>query len=282
MQIPKLKTLFILRRNSISPSHYVYFHSTSAVLANYWSKWESGTGRGQQPPNSFVSSNEKKLQSDIRFSTHYKRPDPKKALKDLLFKNGCSIDPFEDVSPRQDIGQTNTWNADEQDNSHGSNKKSRSKKSRRLSRAGKGKPRQQNFCADFDEDWETSFQAKYRKRSCKWSSRSDDGPSFQSSSAEFVWRDQSNWTSNRGRVWDSTNETDDDEVKSCIVGSYSDRLILGLPPTGPLKIEDVKNAFRSSAQKWHPDKHQGLSQGEAEEKFKQCVDAYKSLCKALP
>ncbi|KAF7834185.1 Chaperone protein like [Senna tora] len=50
---------------------------------------------------------------------------------------------------------------------------------------------------------------------------------------------------------------------------------------GPLKIEDVKNAFRLSAMKWHPDKHQGPSQAVAEEKFKVCVNAYKSLCNVL-
>ncbi|KAK7316980.1 hypothetical protein RJT34_00835 [Clitoria ternatea] len=65
------------------------------------------------------------------------------------------------------------------------------------------------------------------------------------------------------------------------LGSGSDRTILGLPPTGPLKIEDVKNAFRLSALKWHPDKHQGPSQAIAEEKFKLCVNAYKTLCNAL-
>ncbi|RZC07614.1 hypothetical protein D0Y65_014744, partial [Glycine soja] len=57
--------------------------------------------------------------------------------------------------------------------------------------------------------------------------------------------------------------------------------VLGLPPTGPLKIEDVKNAFQLSALKWHPDKHQGPSQAMAEEKFKLCVNAYKTLCNAL-
>ncbi|PNX79985.1 heat shock protein binding, partial [Trifolium pratense] len=42
--------------------------------------------------------------------------------------------------------------------------------------------------------------------------------------------------------------------------SSSDRTILGLPPTGPLKIEDVKIAYHLSALKRHPDKHQGPSQ----------------------
>ncbi|KAF5200913.1 Dnaj domain [Thalictrum thalictroides] len=109
------------------------------------------------------------------------------------------------MGPRWDTGRSNTWNADESDSSHGSNKKSRSKKSRRLSQAGKGKPRR-NFCDDFDEDSETFLQAKYGKKCYKWSFRPSDGPNFQSSSHEFAWRDQSNWTSNRRRVWDSTSE----------------------------------------------------------------------------
>ncbi|CAL1379866.1 unnamed protein product [Linum trigynum] len=57
---------------------------------------------------------------------------------------------------------------------------------------------------------------------------------------------------------------------------------LGLPLSGPLEIEEVKNAFRESALKWHPDRsHQGDSQVAAAEKFKLCVSAYKSLSSAL-
>ncbi|KAF5938268.1 hypothetical protein HYC85_025774 [Camellia sinensis] len=39
----------------------------------------------------------------------------------------------------------------------------------------------------------------------------------------------------------------------------SDRLALGLSAYGPLKLEDVKNAYRVCALKWHPDRHQGSS-----------------------
>jgi len=39
--------------------------------------------------------------------------------------------------------------------------------------------------------------------------------------------------------------------------------------------------FRASALKWHPDKHQGDSQTMASEKFKSCVEAYKSLSDAF-
>ncbi|EPS64579.1 hypothetical protein M569_10202, partial [Genlisea aurea] len=80
--------------------------------------------------------------------------------------------------------------------------------------------------------------------------------------------------SNRDYKTEIRNKIDPD-------GYYMDRKILGLPTAGPLYVNDVKAAFRESALKWHPDKHQGPSQGDAEEKFKKCVSAYKSLCSAL-
>ncbi|VFQ74085.1 unnamed protein product [Cuscuta campestris] len=58
----------------------------------------------------------------------------------------------------------------------------------------------------------------------------------------------------------------------------SQRLALGLNASGPLNLEDVKNAYRSCALKWHPDRHQGPSKVVAEEKFKACSSAYQSLC----
>ncbi|KAF9601588.1 hypothetical protein IFM89_020504, partial [Coptis chinensis] len=168
----------------------------------------------------------------------------------------------------------------------------------------RGNRRRKKFCADSDEESDNVFRATFGNRCYTWSFRDWDEPSFQTSSAEFEWRDQSRWNKNRRRVWDSASDIDDDDVddKSCIVGSYSDRMVLGLPPTGPLKIDFVKSTFRSLALKWHPDKHQGPSQvrlyflcvlficqddrwhtiAQAEEKFKQCVNAYKALCNALP
>ncbi|CAJ2641586.1 unnamed protein product [Trifolium pratense] len=80
---------------------------------------------------------------------------------------------------------------------------------------------------------------------------------------------------------DESYDNDKDDDASCRVGSSSDRTILGLPPTGPLKIEDVKIAYHLSALKRHPDKHQGPSQAMAGEKFKLCANAYETLCNAL-
>ncbi|KAF9597856.1 hypothetical protein IFM89_021941 [Coptis chinensis] len=112
-----------------------------------------------------------------------------------------------------------------------------------------------------DSDSQNVFQARFGNRYYTWSFRNSKEPSFQTSSAEFEWRDRSSWTRNRRKVWDSASDIndEDDDDKSCMAGSYSDRTVLGLPPTGPLKIDAVKTAFRSSALKWHPDKHQGPS-----------------------
>lgn len=275
MQIPKLKSLLIWRNaiSSSSPCYkYAYFHSTPASLAKWKTKWNTNPEapcKGQQPSKNYV-----------RYATRQKRADAKKALNDLLFNSGCSELPLKAGKPAWEADEASSWDAEEAENAHGPNKKSR-KKSRRSSRAGKGKSRRHNFSAEFDENSESVFQATFGNKCYTWSYRSREEPSFESSSAGFEWRDQSNWTSNKRRVWDSTSDTEDDDDKSYSVGSYSDRIVLGLPSTGPLKIEDVKSSFRSSALKWHPDKHQGPSQVQAEEKFKQCVDAYKALCKAL-
>ncbi|KAG8383761.1 hypothetical protein BUALT_Bualt04G0047400 [Buddleja alternifolia] len=134
-----------------------------------------------------------------------------------------------------------------------------------------GKHRRESLFEDSDENsFERVFHSTFGKQGFTWNS--DTG---------FDWRENSRWSNSR---FDEQNykSTTGSDVESCIIGAYADRKILGLPTAGPLKIEDVKAAFRSSALKWHPDKHQGSSQADAaEEKFKHCVNAYKSLCNAF-
>nr|XP_034932543.1 uncharacterized protein LOC118062805 isoform X3 [Populus alba] len=129
--------------------------------------------------------------------------------------------------------------------------------------------------AEDSGDPETVFHATFGNRWYTWSNKS-----FQGEPSGFEWREPPKWKDQRFKEWDANRETESDNA-SYSVGSHSDRTILGLPLTGPLKIEDVKNAFRLSALKWHPDKHQGASQAAAEERFKLCVNAYRSLCDAL-
>ncbi|KAK9271586.1 hypothetical protein L1049_001947 [Liquidambar formosana] len=276
MQIPRWRNVLILR-NSLSQSssstfQFASFHSTPTSCEKWKNKWNSEFGRGQQPSKSY-----------IKYATRQKRADTKKALKDLLFHSGSSKFSFQDEERVWKIDGTNSWDAEQEADS--SEKKGRSKCSAR--RAGKAnykklrrKLRKEYFSEDCDEHPERIFQATLGNRWFTWSFRSQEDSSFRSSTTGFEWREHSNYTNNKKKEWETTSETESD-YESCVVGSYSDRTILGLPPRGPLKIEDVKNAFRSSALKWHPDKHQGPSQATAEEKFKLCVDAYKSLCSAL-
>ncbi|KAL6506016.1 hypothetical protein OROHE_022735 [Orobanche hederae] len=136
---------------------------------------------------------------------------------------------------------------------------------------------------DFDENPDGIFCAAFGKHGFTWT--------FRPSGMRFDWTENQEWTNCRHNHQEGENGKGygDD---SFTVGTYADRKILGLPAAGPLKIEDVKAArasgarrteksFRSSALKWHPDKNQGSSKSDAEEKFKHCVDAYKSLCKTF-
>ncbi|XP_022971359.1 uncharacterized protein LOC111470107 [Cucurbita maxima] len=130
-----------------------------------------------------------------------------------------------------------------------------------------------------DPDIETVFRSAFGgNRSYYWSFINEENPQ---------WRSSTNYSSNYGRSWnwryrvdedydDSSNEYEDSDANLA-----SHRLVLGLKASGPLKLQDVKNAYRACALKWHPDRHQGSSKVMAEEKFKLCSVAYQSLCDKL-
>ncbi|EOX92389.1 hypothetical protein QUC31_003611 [Theobroma cacao] len=277
MQISRWRNVLVLKNSlvpaflpseptaTVATTHVASFHSTPVTCEKWKNKWNYDEKRAQQPSKTYV-----------RYAVRQKRADAKRALKDLLFNTGSSNISFQDDDP--------IWKFDgtEGQDSDGSNKKWRSRFPGR--RAGKSNHkkikrrfRRESFSGDFDHP-ETIFQATFGNKWYTWSSRGES--SFQNSESGYEWREKSGWTNQRRKQWETMSETESED-ESCAVGSCSDRSILGLPPTGPLKIEDVKNAFRLSALKWHPDKHQGPSQAMAEEKFKLCVDAYKSLCNAL-
>ncbi|XWS44784.1 hypothetical protein CRYUN_Cryun15aG0078100 [Craigia yunnanensis] len=277
MQIPRWRNVLVLKRSLIpaflpskptaivATTHVALFHSSPVTCEKWKNKWNFDERRTQQPTKNYV-----------RYAVRKKRADTKRALKDLLFNSGSSNISFQDEDP--------IWKFDgtEGRDSDGSDKMWRTRFSGR--HAGKSNHkkikrrfRRESFSEDFDQP-ETIFQATFGNKWYTWSSRGDS--SFQNSESGFEWREKSGWTNQRTKEWETTSETESDD-EFYAVGSCSDRAILGLPPKGHLKIEDVKNAFRLSALKWHPDKHQGPSQAMAEEKFKLCVDAYKSLCHAL-
>lgn len=251
-------------------SHAASFHSTPVSCQKWKSKWKADVKATQQPPS----------KDHIRFTTRQKNSDSKKALNNLLFNGGFSKTSSKAEEPiiinrfkGRDVDGTQQKRQPKAFTNHAG--KSYHKKIKRRNK-------RRNFSdEDTYPDPETVFRATFGEKQYTWSFAnnffSGDAASGFEGSAE------SDRSSRRKRGWASSSESEPDEEDfTCTLGgTHSDRKILGLPPTGPLTMEDVKNAFRLSALKWHPDKHQGSSQEMAEEKFKLCVDAYKSLCAAI-
>ncbi|WJX40801.1 hypothetical protein P8452_28238 [Trifolium repens] len=261
MQITRWRNILSINNHIIpSLSHFSAFHSTPCSCH----KWNTNSNQ-------------------IKFVTRQKRADAKKALKSLLYNGGSSRFPFPDKETKWKLD----GNSDGRSNSYSS--KGQPKPGRRFGgkpqKKTKQKIRRQSFSEEIDGEPEQIFHATFGNRHYTWSFSNMRGTFSEHSTYGFEWKEHTNRTNTNKWKTASDDESDDNDNDkddaSCRVGSSSDRTILGLPPTGPLKIEDVKIAFRLSALKWHPDRHQGPSQATAEEKFKLCVNAYKTLCNAL-
>ncbi|KAF9664655.1 hypothetical protein SADUNF_Sadunf16G0040800 [Salix dunnii] len=136
-----------------------------------------------------------------------------------------------------------------------------------------------HFCEDDDVDVDNIFRSTFGgNRYFHWSFTSDGNPQWKNSSGYYSYSYGKNQRYRVEEDHDCSSESDYDGLESNFA---SDRLALGLRAYGPLKLEDVKNAYRSCALKWHPDRHQGSSKAVAEEKFKLCSAAYQSLCDKL-
>ncbi|KAE9587330.1 hypothetical protein Lal_00004516 [Lupinus albus] len=272
MQISsRWRNLFSINTYMIqSSSHFSAFHSTPSSSDKWKSKWNNpDIGEAQQPSK-----------NHFKYVVRQKRADAKKALKSLLYNSGSSKSSFVDKETKWKFEGNSNWYGDHDDHSNSYSNKSRPKSSQRFGgksqKKAKRKIRRESFTEEIDGHPEQVFHATFGNRWYTWSFNNMKGPYSEHSTSGFEWKRHSS----RTNKWKSASDIESDD-DSCCVGSSSDRTILGLPPTGPLKIEDVKNAFRLSALKWHPDKHQAPSQAMAEEKFKVCVNAYKSLCNAL-
>lgn len=205
-----------------------------------------------------------KSETHIRYSVRHKRADAKNALKDLLL-NGKAA------------------NLRDKDN-HEHSKNSRKCKPPRSS-SGKGKhskrwPKSKHLpYGDEEELPEVIFTANFGgQQSFTWSFNTWENSNCQNSTAGFEWKNEPKSEEYRRRF---LNESDIEEDEVNDVDQHSNRIVLGLPSSGPLCLDDVKRAFHKSALKWHPDRHCGLSQAAAAEKFKLCVDAYNHLSDAL-
>ncbi|XP_027352647.1 uncharacterized protein LOC113863310 [Abrus precatorius] len=132
------------------------------------------------------------------------------------------------------------------------------------------------FCED-DFDVETIFRSAFGgNRFFYWSFINEENPQWRRSERFSNYGKSWNWRHRNENDYDSASESDSSDSDLA-----PDRLALGLSVSGPLKLEDVKNAYRACALKWHPDRHQGSSKAMAEEKFKHCSAAYQSLCDKL-
>ncbi|KAM7264707.1 hypothetical protein ACFE04_002390 [Oxalis oulophora] len=143
-----------------------------------------------------------------------------------------------------------------------------------------------SFCVSDDEgeiEVETIFRSAFgRKGSFFWSFVNEDYSQPGRSSTHSFNHGKS------GRQKFEFSEDDDPSTDDSSTNSEnshlnlaSHRMVLGLSANGPLKLEDVKSAYRYCAMKWHPDRHQGSNKVMAEEKFKHCSAAYQSLCDKL-
>ncbi|XP_030543813.1 uncharacterized protein LOC115750527 isoform X2 [Rhodamnia argentea] len=272
MQVPRWRNLLVIKNSLMASTSATVrsaaFHSTPATCEKWKYKWNSDFSRGGQQPS----------KNYIRYTTRQKRAETKKALKDLVLGSGSSRFSFHEKGPAWDFDETE--NQSDQCGNRGRSKSSSQRAGKSHQKKMKRKFRRESFSEDLDDYPETVFQATFGNRWYTWSCNSRHSFTSENASSGFQWKENFKWGNRRTREWETASETELDD-ESIRIGSVSDRKMLGLPTTGPLKIEDVKNAFRLSALKWHPDKHQGPSQSMAEEKFKLCVNAYKSLCSAL-
>ncbi|KAJ8447049.1 hypothetical protein Cgig2_033618 [Carnegiea gigantea] len=312
--LPRWRSVLILRNSvNFSSTQFAFVHSTPIWNEKWKKKWNSVSSlllhslsrfifssccscfscilvqfafqdfkRGQHPSKNYA-----------RYVIREKRADAKRALRSLLFNCESIGDAFENEE------RASGWDTNTGSNSNNSTKKGRSKSDsrraqkihnhrmrRKITKLGSdkadiclGKLRKGLLSEDEDDYPETLFHATFGNKWYTWSFNPWTRSS-QSSTTGFKWRETFHHTNDKQEEQEETDETHC-EYEIFNFGSHSDRAILGLPLKGPLKKEDVKNAFHLSALKWHPDKHQGPSQAAAEEKFKECVNAYKSLCSAL-
>ncbi|XP_068640176.1 uncharacterized protein [Aristolochia californica] len=127
------------------------------------------------------------------------------------------------------------------------------------------------FCYSDDEDVENILRSAFRGENIYYWSHSSGG--------NFHWK--SSWTDYSRLRFEDEYDHSSGYHYAPLSDSASERLALGLSATGPLQLEEVKSAYRACALKWHPDRHQGSAKAVAEEKFKLCSAAYKSLCDKL-
>ncbi|KAI4348781.1 hypothetical protein L6164_009460 [Bauhinia variegata] len=208
-------------------------------------------------------------------SNHYSRRSRRMHAKQTLLHNVSDYAEFLFERWKEDVDE------DDPSSSRGTswfNKQYYAKGPKRRRNGNQGWQYQyrRGFCDD-DFDIEDAFRSAFGgNRFFYWSFVNEGNPQWRSSGQYSYYEKSWNWRQQSEEEYDFSSESDSSDSDLA-----SDRLALGLSASGPLKHEDVKNAYRACALKWHPDRHQGSSKAMAEEKFKLCSAAYQSLCDKL-
>ncbi|KAJ1695838.1 hypothetical protein LUZ63_012536 [Rhynchospora breviuscula] len=252
-----------LRNQLFNSVQFVQFHSTPVSFAKWKSKWD--------------------CKSYMRYAARQKRAETKKALKDYLLYGKTS--PL--ICKDEDINSNNNSSEIPRFRSFGKSRFHNSSKSRN------GSAWQNKHCfSGFQEEEEeyvnpeSIFEALFHNSHgstwsySSWENFCNSRSSNSTNSSRFTNKSRRKRAKERSYFSESDADESDSTSKT-FVGSSANRAALELPMTGPLKLHDVKIAFRAAALKWHPDRHAGPSQATAAEKFKLCVNAYQSLCSDL-
>ncbi|XP_030457796.1 uncharacterized protein LOC115678542 [Syzygium oleosum] len=238
-----------------SPCHHLraaFFHSTPFLERRRRPLWEPGSNQ---------------------YSRRFRRLHAKQTLlrnvdayADFMFQRwqneADEDDPF--------LGRGSSWFK------HYWTRRPRSDRSRKNGPQHQGRGGFQ-FCKE-DDDVDTMFKSAFGgNRFYFWSFINDENPHWWGSTSRFSnsYGSYGKWRFSSYDEYETSSDSGNSEAES------SDRMALGLSASGPLKLEDVKNAYRACALKWHPDRHHGSSKAIAEEKFKLCSAAYQSLSDKL-
>ncbi|KAL1206913.1 hypothetical protein V5N11_001926 [Cardamine amara subsp. amara] len=167
-------------------------------------------------------------------------------------------------------------------------KKTKDAKEQRNDKHGSESWRKRQCC---EKDFEYLFRNLFSEsRNFYYSNHREEEPYWWYQSSNFFrnssWR--SKYSFYEGEEEEEKEEEDGyssrnsrGSVSESIQFQASHRQTLGLSPWGPLKLEDVKHAYRTCALKWHPDRHDESTKAVAEAKFKLCSVAYQSLIEKL-
>jgi hypothetical protein len=208
-------------QNVTEAIRFAPFHSTSVLSEKSRSRF--GSARDSEGERSSKNSS-------IRFTCTVKekgRTSAKKTVDKLLFHRGIN-DPLQNewhFGPSPLIRDRHM----KKKSPPGRGKKPRDKKTKRWHREG-------NPDDDFGTDANNTFENKWRER---WTAQSQKASYSKDSTAGFEWREGWSWTtqSQRSKSW---NKESFDEPLN--VEFRSERIVLGLPLDGPIKVDDVKNA----------------------------------------